>query len=85
MIFELLHVKFIPKEIDPGIIYLSTEFGCAVHLCPCGCGVRVVTPTGSRDGWECAFAGGALTLYPSIKNLACNSHYYIRANRVVWC
>lgn len=77
-------VEFIPEDLAPGVLYISMKYGTASHLCACGCGNRVVTPL-SRNGWQLLF-DGTVTLSPSIGNFEfpCNSHYFIRGNRVVW-
>jgi len=47
--FQIEHVHSMPKELSPGILYVSEEFRTAAHLCACGCGSKVRTPLG-RDG-----------------------------------
>jgi len=79
-------VTLMPDDLVPGVIYISREYGVALHLCACGCGNEVVTLFG-RSGWELVENDGVVTLKPSIGNFSfpCRSHYYIRGNRVVWC
>jgi len=74
-----------PKELEPGVLYVSEEFGAAAHLCACGCGSKIRTPLGPTD-WAFEEAESGPTLYPSIGNWqhACQSHYWIRQGRVVW-
>lgn len=78
-------VEFIPQELIEGIIYVSIVFSTAVHKCCCGCGNEVVTPLSPTD-WELIFDGETISLYPSIGNwgFECQSHYWIRRNRVKW-
>ena len=38
MKFVLQRVHHMPKELQPGILYVSEEFLTAAHLCACGCG-----------------------------------------------
>jgi hypothetical protein len=83
----------IPVPREPGVLYVSQKYDCAIHLCPCGCGNEVVTPLESDalPGWKLtlvlAVDGGAeVTLSPSILcRTECGSHYFIRSNRVEWC
>lgn len=67
------------------MLYITVEYGTAVHLCPCGCGSRVVTPFSPTD-WELRFNGKEVTLSPSIGNWSfpCKSHYWIIRNKVRW-
>lgn len=75
----------IPEIIEEGKIYISTPFATAVHKCCCGCGSEVVTPLGPTD-WSLFFDGEAVSLDPSIGNwnFPCQSHYWIRNNKVYW-
>lgn len=83
--FKLERVRFFPKVMTPGTMYVSGEFGQSCHLCPCGCGSAVVFSYGKADGWEMAQnPDGSVTFYPSFSN-KCGSKYFIRANTVVWC
>ena len=76
-------VEFIPGELKEGTIYVSIRFGTASHLCVCGCGNKVVTPIRPTD-WKLIFDGKTISLDPSIGNwsFACQSHYWIRNNKV---
>ena len=78
-------VKFIPADLESGKIYYSKDFSTAVHLCCCGCGNSVVTPIGPTD-WRITVARNAVSISPSIGNWSfpCQSHYWIRDNKVVW-
>lgn len=82
-------VVYIPKveDMENGIIYISTAFGTAIHLCCCGCGNQTVTPIGlNKNGWGVMFNQHVVTLTPSIGNFQfpCKSHYFIQNNKVVW-
>ena len=35
-VFALQHVKYIPKELTQGVLYVSSEYAVAGHLCACG-------------------------------------------------
>jgi hypothetical protein len=78
-------VEFIPDELEEGTIYISIRFATASHLCFCGCGNRVVTPIRPTD-WKLMFDGKTVSLHPSIGNWSfpCQSHYWIKNNRVEW-
>lgn len=78
-------VEFIPDELEQGTIYISIRFATASHLCLCGCGNKVVTPIRPTD-WALIFDGKTISLHPSIGNWSfpCQSHYWIRNNRVKW-
>lgn len=78
-------VEFIPKLLEPGVLYVSEKYRTASHLCACGCGEKVVTPLSSAD-WHLSMDGGKVSLHPSIGNwnYACRSHYWIRRNGISW-
>jgi len=78
-------VEFIPESLEPETIYISIRFATASHLCFCGCGSKVVTPIRPTD-WKLIFDGKTVSLDPSIGNWSfpCQSHYWIRNDRVKW-
>jgi len=78
-------VKYIPDELEGGILCISLEFATASHKCCCGCGGKVVTPLSPSD-WAVLFDGDTVSLYPSIGNWSfeCRSHYWIYKNSIVW-
>jgi hypothetical protein len=78
-------VEFIPNELEQGTIYISIRFATASHLCLCGCRNKVVTPIRPTD-WKLIFDGKTVSFDPSIGNWSfpCQSHYWIRNNRVTW-
>lgn len=77
-------VQHIPDRLDPGVLYISMEYGTAAHACCCGCGEEVVTPFTPTD-WKMTYDGETVSLYPSIGSwsLPCRSHYVIDRGRVV--
>ena len=77
--------KYIPDELSELTVYISIPFATATHLCPCGCGSRVVTPLSPVD-WALTFDGDTVSLHPSLGNwsLPCESHYWIRRNQIIW-
>lgn len=84
---EIKHefVEFIPERLEEGTLYISIPYATVSHNCCCGCGRKVVTPLSPTD-WELRFDGKTVSLDPSIGNwaLPCQSHYWIRRNRVIW-
>lgn len=83
--FKLQRVHYMPKELEPGILYVAEEFEVAGHLCACGCGNKVITPLGPAE-WSFVEAGNGPTLSPSIGSwqLPCKSHYWITSGKVRW-
>jgi hypothetical protein len=83
--FRVAFVDVVPQRLDAATLYVSIRYGSATHSCPCGCGHEVVTPLGRWD-WKLIVEGEKVSLCPSIGNwsLPCQSHYWIRRNRVVW-
>lgn len=78
-------VDLLPKELIDGVVYVSIEHRTVVHKCCCGCGEPVVVGL-SPAQWKMIFDGETISLSPSIGNgtLPCNSHYWIRENKVLW-
>lgn len=81
----LQRVKYIPRELSSGILYVSEEYAVAGHLCACGCGTKVIIPLGPAE-WVFSEHDGRPTLSPSIGNwqLPCRSHYLITDGRIRW-
>jgi len=78
-------VEYIPDHLKEGIIYISVTLAIAAHKCCCGCGSQVITPLSPTD-WQLTFDGKSVSLDPSIGNwgFPCQSHYWIKRNRVKW-
>lgn len=74
-----------PRQLQPGILYVSKEFQTAAHLCACGCGSKVRTPLGPTE-WAVTETPAGPTLRPSVGNWQkpCRSHYWITAGGVEW-
>jgi hypothetical protein len=85
MKIELQRVHYMPKELKPGVLYVSEEFSAAVHLCACGCGAKIRTPLGTTE-WAFEETDSGPTLRPSVGNWqqACQSHYWIYRGQVIW-
>ena len=78
-------VDCIPDHLKDGRIYICIQYSTAVHKCCCGCGTEVVTPFSPTD-WKLISSGNLVSLDPSIGNWSfpCQSHYWIKQNKVVW-
>jgi hypothetical protein len=79
-----MFVEHIPETIQPGVLYISMEYGTAAHSCCCGCGEEVVTPFTPTD-WKMTYDGETVSLSPSIGNwtLNCRSHYVIKQGQII--
>lgn len=77
-------VDAFPSPLQPGVLYVSTAYSTAAHICPCGCGSEVVTKL-SPARWKVIF-DGEVSLSPSVAStgLPCNSHYFITRGAVDW-
>ncbi len=88
-IHELIpeYCEYMERNIEYGKLYISEEFGVAIHLCACGCGGKAVTPIGKGE-WTLTKNDGKITLRPSIGNWAGenphHAHYYITDNKIQW-
>lgn len=80
----------IPQDPESGKLYISEEYGMAIHLCACGCGGKTVCDLQPkwRNGWTMVNNDGLITLRPSIGNFNGESpyhaHYYITNNKIEW-
>lgn len=87
---EPAFVESAPDQLEEGVLYVSTTYASAMHLCCCGCGTEVITPL-SPARWSITFDGETISLWPSVGNWSqpCRSHYIIRKNQVIgshsWC
>jgi hypothetical protein len=81
----LQRVKFMPRQLSPGVLYVCEQFAVAGHLCACGCGNKVMTPLGPVE-WSFSERAGRPSLWPSIGSwqLPCRSHYVINEGRILW-
>ncbi len=82
-----VYVEFIPAILEDGKLYISTEYGVAIHLCACGCFGKTVTPLGKGE-WTLTKNADAITLRPSIGNWSgenpYHAHYFITNNKIEW-
>jgi len=87
MRYDYLEHRFVeafPEPLEPGILYVSMEYGSVAHSCCCGCGEEIVTPLTPTD-WNIMYNGETISLHPSVGSwtLPCRSHYVIRENKVI--
>lgn len=77
-------VDLLPDRLDPGVLYVSMEYGTVAHSCCCGCGTDVYTPLTPTD-WSMTYDGDTVSLNPSVGNWhqPCRSHYVIRKGKVI--
>ena len=78
-------VNEIPRELEPGKLYVCCRYRAVKHLCACGCGVAINTPL-HPTAWTLICNGVSVSLWPSIGNWSenCQSHYWIRNSRIQW-
>lgn len=78
-------VDLVPPDLEEGVLYVSMNYGTAIHLCACGCGEKAVTPLTPTD-WKLIFDGETVSLWPSVGNWSfdCRSHYVIKKNKIRW-
>lgn len=83
-----VYCETIPHELEAGVLYISEEYKCAIHLCACGCGVKTVTPLGDGEWQISGMHEDDITLRPSIGNFSgenpYHAHYYITNNKIEW-
>lgn len=82
----LQRVEFMPKQLEPGVLYVSEKYGAVAHLCACGCGAKIRTPLGVTE-WSLNETANGPSLWPSVGNWqqACKSHYVIDGGEIIWC
>jgi len=78
-------VEYMPTKLEDNTLYISIEYDIAKHKCACGCGDEIVT-TLSPARWQLIYDGETVSLTPSIGNWNhdCNSHYFIKKDKVIW-
>lgn len=60
-------VTSFPRELEPGVLYVSATFSTTAHACACGCGREVIAPL-SPAQWVLAF-DGSVSLRPLHRQL----------------
>ena len=73
------------KDMIEGEVYISEEFGCAIHKCLCGCGNETVMPFSDADPkkWKLVKEkDGSVSFIGSVGNfqIPCKSHYVMTKN-----
>ena len=81
----LNRVRFMPADLEPGVLYVAEEFRAAAHLCACGCGAKIRTPLGPA-AWQLEETPDGPTLTPSVGNWQqrCRTHYWIFRGEIHW-
>lgn len=85
MRIKLQKVRYMPKVLESGILYVSEEFETAAHLCACGCGAKIRTPLGPTE-WGVTETSAGPSLWPSVGSWQqqCKSHYVIKRGEIEW-
>lgn len=83
-LLELAPVEELPATLIPGQLYYLAWRGIAAHLCPSGCGVKVVTPIGSH-GWSLDIGQRGPSLWPSVlvDGSDCHAHYFVTSGAII--
>ena len=78
-------VELMPRPLEEGVLYISITYRLALHRCFCGCGFEVAAPLAPHE-WRLGFDGETVSLHPSVGvwGLECQSHYWIKRDRVIW-
>jgi len=78
-------VEIIPDTLKQDLIYISREYGTAVHLCLCGCGNLAVMPLNPKfdSSWNMTEKDGKVSFSTSILNTNCpNMYHYIITDNI---
>ncbi len=86
--FTLVVCNDLSDEIEPGVLQHAPECNTLRFCCPCGCGRKAnlnlyQDPPPNVPKWQ--FDEKTLTVTPSVNDLKCGAHYFIRNGEVVWC
>ena len=86
MKFNVHFVDEIPRDVGSEDLYICEQYGCSVHICPCGCKMKVAISLLPfwKEGWTVERNGDFVTFAPSLLNRGCNAHYFIRNSEVAW-
>lgn len=79
------YVLQLPDKLNEGVLYICEDFNLTAHKCCCGCGEDVYNKLSPVKWQLIKLNGGMVSLEPSIGNwkYTCQSHYWIRGNRVI--
>ena len=87
-----IYINLLPEIIEEGKVYISKEYGVAIHLCACGCGEKTVMDFKPhwKDGWTLTEnPDETVSFSPSVGNFSgqnpYHAHYFIVSNKIVWC
>lgn len=86
------------EQLEDGVLYVVDDTEQREQFiqfnCPCGCGKTVWIPYFKQGqqremypSWGFTEKEGKVTLTPSVfsNGFPCQSHYFIRDNRIQWC
>ena len=76
----LSDTEYAPEILEDGKMYISSEYGVALHNCLCGCGNKCVITIGKPTTWHIVIRDGLMSVTPSILNRICGAHYVITDN-----
>ena len=85
------NIKFEPYSINnkQWDMYIDSEEQMITFICPCGCGKKFQLNTDMEIEplWQYRInVNGEINIHPSVQRIGgCESHFWIRDNRVVWC
>jgi hypothetical protein len=79
------YVEQLPEQLEEGVLYICEEFDLTAHKCCCGCGEDVYNKLSPAKWRLVKMPDGSVSLDPSVGNwkYSCQSHYWIRNNRVI--
>jgi hypothetical protein len=91
-LLEIVDGDMLPNKLPARNLVLAREDGedwCVGLRCPCGCGQRLemMVLKEVKPRWDVAVdRHGYVSLHPSVwVNVGCQSHFWIRGGKVVWC
>jgi hypothetical protein len=83
----------LPERLDRDCVYVLGEGQhrwFVAMLCPCGCGatLQMSLLADAHPRWGLIEHGddGTVSLHPSVwRQVDCQSHFFLRRGRIVWC
>ena len=81
-------VKAAKKEGVAALVTGGGRYKWLIYMCPCGCGQQTALNLmeAYSPRWTVVVeSDGSFNLHPSVNNLVCMSHYWIKNSTVEWC